>query len=129
MPTSMRLRVAVASFVALAGPVTATSPARANGLQLAVLRRVVPIAEPAIAHDGRSVAYEVLAAHGWTLILSDAGDFGVPTPLAYEFYHDVRAAGTPVEFVVYPVNAHFPSDPVRSEDVLRRWEAWMVHYL
>ncbi|MGA8535456.1 MAG: prolyl oligopeptidase family serine peptidase [Candidatus Tumulicola sp.] len=30
-----------------------------------------------------------------TLILSDAGDFRVPTPLSYEFYHDVRATGTP----------------------------------
>jgi dipeptidyl aminopeptidase/acylaminoacyl peptidase len=64
-----------------------------------------------------------------TLILSDAGDFRVPTPLAYEFYHDVRAAGTPVQFVIYPVIGHFPSDPVRSEDVMRRWEAWIGKYL
>jgi dipeptidyl aminopeptidase/acylaminoacyl peptidase len=64
-----------------------------------------------------------------TLILSDAGDYRVPTPLAYEFYHDIRATGTPVQFVVYPVNGHFPSDPVRSEDVNRRWEAWLVKYL
>lgn len=64
-----------------------------------------------------------------TLILSDAGDFRVPTPLAYEFYHDVRATGTPVQFVVYPVVGHFPRDPVRIEDIYRRWEAWFVKYL
>jgi dipeptidyl aminopeptidase/acylaminoacyl peptidase len=64
-----------------------------------------------------------------TLILSDAGDFRVPTPLSYEFYHDVRATGTPVQFVIYPVNGHFPSDPVRGEDVYRRWEAWLAKYL
>jgi dipeptidyl aminopeptidase/acylaminoacyl peptidase len=64
-----------------------------------------------------------------TLILSDAGDFRVPTPLAYEFYHDVRATGTTVQFVIFPVNGHFPSDPVRSEDVYRRWEAWVLKYL
>lgn len=64
-----------------------------------------------------------------TLILSDAGDFRVPTPLSYEFYHDVRATGTPVEFVVYPVDGHFPSDPVLGEDVDRRWEAWLAKYL
>ncbi|HTA40280.1 MAG TPA: prolyl oligopeptidase family serine peptidase, partial [Candidatus Acidoferrales bacterium] len=64
-----------------------------------------------------------------TLILSDAGDFRVPTPLAYEFYHDVRATGTPVQFVIFPVNGHFPADPVRSEDVYRRWEAWVLKYL
>jgi dipeptidyl aminopeptidase/acylaminoacyl peptidase len=64
-----------------------------------------------------------------TLIMSDAGDFRVPTPLAYEFYHDVRATGTPVEFVIYPVVGHFPRDPVRAEDINRRWEAWFVKYL
>ncbi len=64
-----------------------------------------------------------------TLILSDAGDYRVPTPLAYEFYHAVRATGTPVKFVIWPVNGHFPSDPVRSEDVYRQWEDWLVTYL
>jgi dipeptidyl aminopeptidase/acylaminoacyl peptidase len=64
-----------------------------------------------------------------TLILSDAGDFRVPTPLAYEFYHSVRATGTTVQFVIFPVNGHFPSDPVRAEDVYRHWEAWLLKYL
>jgi dipeptidyl aminopeptidase/acylaminoacyl peptidase len=64
-----------------------------------------------------------------TLILSDAGDYRVPTPLAYEFYHEIRATGTPVQFVIYPVVGHFPSDPVRVEDVLRRWEAWLAKYM
>ena len=64
-----------------------------------------------------------------TLILSDAGDYRVPTPLAYEFYHEIRATGTPVQFVIYPVIGHFPRDPVRVEDVLRRWEAWLVKYM
>jgi dipeptidyl aminopeptidase/acylaminoacyl peptidase len=64
-----------------------------------------------------------------TLILSDAGDYRVPTPLAYEFYHAVRATGTPVKFVIWPVNGHFPSDIVRGEDVYRQWEDWLVTYL
>ncbi len=64
-----------------------------------------------------------------TLILSDAGDYRVPTPLAYEFYHEVRATGTPVQFVVYPVVGHFPRDPVRVEDVLRRWENWLLRHI
>jgi dipeptidyl aminopeptidase/acylaminoacyl peptidase len=64
-----------------------------------------------------------------TLILSDAGDFRVPTPLAYEFYHEIRATGTPVQFVVWPVTAHFPGDPVRIEDVYRHWQDWLVKYL
>jgi len=64
-----------------------------------------------------------------TLIMSDAGDFRVPTPLAYEFYHGIRATGTPVQFLVYPVVGHFPRDPVRIEDIYRNWEAWFVKYL
>jgi dipeptidyl aminopeptidase/acylaminoacyl peptidase len=64
-----------------------------------------------------------------TLIMSDAGDYRVPTPLAYEFYHEVRATGTPVQFVIYPVVGHFPRDPVRIEDVFRRWNEWLVKYL
>lgn len=64
-----------------------------------------------------------------TLILSDSGDYRVPTPLAYEFYHEVRATGTPVQFVIYPVIGHFPRDPVRSEDVNRRWESWLVQHM
>jgi dipeptidyl aminopeptidase/acylaminoacyl peptidase len=64
-----------------------------------------------------------------TLIMSDAGDFRVPTPLAYEFYHEIRATGTPVQFLIYPVVGHFPRDPVRIEDIYRNWEAWFVKYL
>lgn len=64
-----------------------------------------------------------------TLILSDAGDYRVPTPLSYEFYHDVRATGTPVQFVVFPVNGHFPTAPLLVEDAYRRWEGWFVKYL
>jgi dipeptidyl aminopeptidase/acylaminoacyl peptidase len=64
-----------------------------------------------------------------TLIMSDSGDYRVPTPLAYEFYHEVRATGTPVQFVIYPVVGHFPTDPVRAEDVNRRWEGWLAKYL
>ncbi|MBV8638105.1 MAG: S9 family peptidase [Candidatus Eremiobacteraeota bacterium] len=64
-----------------------------------------------------------------TLILTDAGDYRVPTPLSYEFYHAIRATGTPVKLVVWPVVGHFPTDPVRSEDVLRQWENWFVDRL
>ncbi len=64
-----------------------------------------------------------------TLILTDASDFRVPTPLSYEFYHAIRATGTPVKLVVWPVVGHFPTDPVRSEDVFRQWESWLVDRL
>jgi dipeptidyl aminopeptidase/acylaminoacyl peptidase len=63
-----------------------------------------------------------------TLIVTDAGDQRVPTPLAYEFYHAIRATGTPAELLVYPVNGHFPSDPLHAEDVNRRWIDWFAKH-
>ncbi|MDQ6942053.1 MAG: S9 family peptidase [Candidatus Eremiobacteraeota bacterium] len=63
-----------------------------------------------------------------TLIVTDAGDQRVPTPLSYEFYHAVRATGTPAELLVYPVNGHFPSDPLHAEDVNRRWIDWFAKH-
>ncbi|MEA2720962.1 MAG: hypothetical protein QOJ39_2826 [Candidatus Eremiobacteraeota bacterium] len=63
-----------------------------------------------------------------TLIMTDAGDQRVPTPLAYEFYHAVRATGTPVEMVVIPVNGHNPSDPLHREDRTHRWIDWFARH-
>ncbi|HEX3463724.1 MAG TPA: S9 family peptidase [Candidatus Elarobacter sp.] len=63
-----------------------------------------------------------------TLIVTDAGDQRVPTPISYEFYHAIRATGTPVELLVYPVNGHFPSDPLHAEDVNRRWIDWFAKH-
>lgn len=63
-----------------------------------------------------------------TLMITDAGDQRVPTPLSYEFYHAVRATGTPVELVVYPVNGHSPTDPLHAEDVNRRWLDWFAKH-
>ena len=58
-----------------------------------------------------------------TLIVTDAGDQRVPTPLSYEFYHAVRATGTPAELLVYPVNGHFPSDPLHATPRASKMEA------
>ena len=63
-----------------------------------------------------------------TLIVTDAGDQRVPTPLSYEFYHAVRATGTPAELLVYPVNGHFPGDPLHAEDVNRHWIDWFAKH-
>jgi len=75
-----------------------------------------------VALDGSAVALTP------TLIVTDAGDQRVPTPLSYEFYHAVRSTGTPVELLVYPVNGHFPGDPLHAEDVNRRWVDWFAKH-
>ena len=60
--------------------------------------------------------------------MTDAGDYRVPTPLSYEFYHAVRATGTPVDMVVFPVNGHYPSDPLHRADVTHRWIDWFARH-
>jgi dipeptidyl aminopeptidase/acylaminoacyl peptidase len=37
--------------------------------------------------------------------------------------------GLLVKFVAYPVAVHFPDDPVRYQDVYRRWLDWLDQYL
>jgi dipeptidyl aminopeptidase/acylaminoacyl peptidase len=75
-------------------------------------------------YDAESPLTYAAAVRTPTMIVTDAGDYRVPTPLSYEFYHATRAAGAPVQLVVIPVNAPFPSDPLHREDVNRRWVAW-----
>ncbi len=63
-----------------------------------------------------------------TLILSDTGDSRVPITQSYAMFRALKDRGTTVEFWAYPVSGHFPSDPVRTMDVYRRWSDWIVKY-
>jgi dipeptidyl aminopeptidase/acylaminoacyl peptidase len=64
-----------------------------------------------------------------TLIMGDVGDNNVPITNSYKLYHALKDNGDVVQFVAYPVSGHFPSDPVRSEDITKRWLAWLEQYL
>jgi dipeptidyl aminopeptidase/acylaminoacyl peptidase len=64
-----------------------------------------------------------------TLILSDTGDARVPIAQSYQLYHALKDNGVPVKFVAYPIPGHFPDDPVRYQDVYRRWVDWLDQYL
>jgi dipeptidyl aminopeptidase/acylaminoacyl peptidase len=64
-----------------------------------------------------------------TLILSDTADSRVPITQSYEMFRALTNRGTPVRFFAYPVAGHFPGDPVRSQDVTRRWVDWIANYL
>ena len=64
-----------------------------------------------------------------TLIMTDAGDQRVPTPLSYEFYHAVRARqARRSSWSSFPANGHFPSDPLHREEVNHRWVDWFVRH-
>ncbi|MDQ6823025.1 MAG: S9 family peptidase [Candidatus Eremiobacteraeota bacterium] len=64
-----------------------------------------------------------------TLILSDTGDARVPITQSYKMYRALKDRGTTVKFFAYPVEGHFPGDPVRALDVNRRWMEWLEKYL
>ena len=59
----------------------------------------------------------------------NVGDARVTVSQSYELYHALRDNGVPVKFVAYPVDGHFPGDPVRTTDVYRRWLEWLDQYL
>jgi dipeptidyl aminopeptidase/acylaminoacyl peptidase len=64
-----------------------------------------------------------------TLILSDTGDVRVPITQSFKLYHALRDNNVPVQFIAYPVAGHSPGDPVRQQDVNRRWIEWLEKYL
>ena len=64
-----------------------------------------------------------------TLILSDTGDVRVPITQSYKLYNALRDNGVPVRFFAYPVSGHSPADPIRQQDVNRRWIDWLSQYL
>jgi len=78
--------------------------------------------------DQSPISY-VAAMKTPTLILSDVRDARVTVTQSYELYHALRDNGVPVKFVAYPVDGHFPGDPVRTTDVYWRWLDWLDRYL
>ena len=64
-----------------------------------------------------------------TLIMGDIGDNNVTITNSFKMYHALKDNGVPVQFVAYPVHGHFPTDPSQSEDVNKRWLAWLDKYL
>ncbi|HEV1996251.1 MAG TPA: S9 family peptidase [Candidatus Acidoferrum sp.] len=64
-----------------------------------------------------------------TLIMHDTGDARVTITQAYSLFHALKDNGVPVKFLAFPVQGHFPGDPVRQMDVYRHWVEWMDQYL
>jgi dipeptidyl aminopeptidase/acylaminoacyl peptidase len=60
-----------------------------------------------------------------TLVLSDTGDFRVPYTQAFKLFRTLKDSGVETSFVAIPVGGHFPADPVRGREVLRRWIGWI----
>lgn len=64
-----------------------------------------------------------------TLIMGDVGDPNVPIYNSYLWYRALRDNGVDAQFFAYPRDSHFPSDPIGSESVTRRWVEWVASHL
>jgi dipeptidyl aminopeptidase/acylaminoacyl peptidase len=63
------------------------------------------------------------------LIVSDVGDNRDPFATSSMYYHALRDNGKDATFIAYPVDGHFPSDPVRTADLYGRWIDWFARHL
>jgi dipeptidyl aminopeptidase/acylaminoacyl peptidase len=63
------------------------------------------------------------------LILSDVGDNRDPFATSSMYYHALRDNGKDATFVAWPVDGHFPSDPVRLADVFSHWIDYIARHL
>jgi dipeptidyl aminopeptidase/acylaminoacyl peptidase len=64
-----------------------------------------------------------------TLVMCDVGDYRVPITQSYAWFHALKDNGVVTEFMAYPIGGHSPGDPIRREDVQRRWIQWLGRYL
>lgn len=64
-----------------------------------------------------------------TLIMSATRDFRVPVTQSLKVFHALDDNGVKTELILYPGRIHFPSDPVNSLDVYRRWLEWVDEHL
>jgi dipeptidyl aminopeptidase/acylaminoacyl peptidase len=63
------------------------------------------------------------------LILSDVGDNRDPFATSSMYYRALRDNGKDATFVAWPVDGHFPGDPVRVADVFSRWIDYIARHL
>ncbi|HZO94845.1 MAG TPA: S9 family peptidase [Candidatus Baltobacteraceae bacterium] len=63
------------------------------------------------------------------LILSDIGDQRVPITQSFELYRALHDNGKTVEFMAWPREGHFPSDPVARESIMKAWAGWFERWL
>ena len=90
-----------------------------------------PYASPALlnAYRAQSPITYVGAVRTPTLVLCNVGDYRVPITQSYAWYRALKDHGVVTQFIAYPVGGHFPGDPLRREDVQRRWIGWLGRYL
>jgi dipeptidyl aminopeptidase/acylaminoacyl peptidase len=64
-----------------------------------------------------------------TLVMCDVGDYRVPITQSYAWYRALKDHDVLTQFIAFPVGGHSPGDPIRREDLQRRWIQWLGRYL
>ena len=64
-----------------------------------------------------------------TLIAVGERDGECPAPQSYEFWHALKAQGTPTQFVVYPGEGHMFRGSDHKRDLMERTVNWFQRYL
>jgi dipeptidyl aminopeptidase/acylaminoacyl peptidase len=64
-----------------------------------------------------------------TLVVVGERDGECPAPQSYEFWHALKAQGTPTELVVYPGEGHRFRDSAHKRDLMERTVKWLNQYL
>jgi dipeptidyl aminopeptidase/acylaminoacyl peptidase len=64
-----------------------------------------------------------------TLVMCDVGDYRVPITQSYSFYRALRDNKVVTQFIAFPIGGHSPGDPLRRQDMMRRWIEWLGRYL
>ncbi len=89
-----------------------------------------PYVRDAYAHEWREASAITYAPDVTTpvLIVSDVGDNRDPFATSSMYYRALRDNHKNVTFVEYPVDGHFPHDPVRRSDVLDRFGDYIASH-
>jgi dipeptidyl aminopeptidase/acylaminoacyl peptidase len=61
--------------------------------------------------------------------MCDVGDYRVPITQSYAWYRALKDHDVVTQFITFPVGGHSPGDPIRREDLQRRWIQWLGRYL
>jgi dipeptidyl aminopeptidase/acylaminoacyl peptidase len=84
--------------------------------------------DPAVYAKSSAINF-IRKARTPTLVVVGDRDGECPAPQSFEFWHALRAMGTPVKLVVYPDEGHGFTNPDHRRDVLERALEWFAQYM
>jgi dipeptidyl aminopeptidase/acylaminoacyl peptidase len=84
--------------------------------------------DPKVYEKSSAITY-IKNATTPTLVIVGDRDGECPAPQSFEFWHALRAQGTPTQLVVYPNEGHGFRDPAHIRDRADREAKWFAKYM